>query len=597
MPSKEVKEAADRFAESVASDPHTYELADFIADLIGLRTEFDRAENRACTIVEVIGRGLGSRQAAAEHMTVPGNWRRVLQISSELDGGAALPWSPPTENRVRQWRRRLLPDRTRADYKVVPETLRRIQAKVMELGIHCAVELGQFPEGVDPDFAVPGRLHQLIGDGTWVKEFSQAKVLEDPELGEMTSGTRAKKGKVRQQQAAQTLTKHDKKVSGVLHTVMITETPAGWVYLGGDQTFGGESDSSLDLVEQITAILGDRLHTLCYDRGFTGWPENWLMARHGIPVLTVANPRRSEKKDPELKQHRLDASKALAGLLPPRDARRPTLLAVRSQRALQAAADVEQMIEHRELGLPAGIGRPLGTCYYLTTGDNVEKVISHYYKYDTLRHDRADGTECEHHLYVDDGALWEAVQDGKDWIKGQRPRCSTARRVLDVSTGAWTLVMDWELECAETGQVLCERAVWEPELRREKADKHRQRSSKERALEAMQPLPRCDAAFSAAYGRRNEVESWFSWYKGTLRKGDSAASLSLDHQLLDLLMAGMVTNSRALRRARLAGLITPTTQTARSAISTSTTPSARPAPRSPSLNASPRRPSYLPQTS
>ena len=132
MPSKYDKEAADRLAESIAADPHNYELADFIADLVGLRTEFDRAENRACLLVDVLGRGLGSRKAAAEHLTVPGKWRRVLQISTELDGGAALPWHPPTENRVRQWRMRFLPDRRRDDHKVVPETLRRIQAKVME---------------------------------------------------------------------------------------------------------------------------------------------------------------------------------------------------------------------------------------------------------------------------------------------------------------------------------------------------------------------------------------------------------------------------------------------------------------------------------
>jgi hypothetical protein len=37
--------------------------------------------------------------------------------------------------------------------------------------------------------------------------------------------------------------------------------------------------------------------------------------------------------------------------------------------------------------------------------------------------------------------------------------------------------------------------------------------------------------------------------------------LSLDHQLLDLLLAGMVTNARALRRARLAGFVAADTTT------------------------------------
>ena len=554
MPSKYDKEAADRLAESIAADPHTYELADTIADVIGLRTDFERAENRVCLLVDVLGRGLGSRKAAAEHMTVPGKWRRILQISNELDGGAMLAWNPPTENRVRQWRTRILPDRKRPDHKVVPESLGRIQAKVMELGVRRAVQLGQFPDGVDPDFTVPDWRHMLIGDGTWVKEYSKAETVIDPELGEVRRHSRAN-GKPRQQQFADSWKKHGKLVNGVLHVVLITETPVGWVFLGGDQTFGGESDSALGLVEQVTGHLGERVHTLCYDRGFTGWPVNWLMARHGIPVISTANPETKEEDDPELDQHTLDAKTALAGLLPASDRRRAKLVPLRAQRALQVAANADQMREHRDLGLPAGIGLPLGRCYYLTSGDNVEKVISVHHEYKTVEHHRPDGSVCQHHMYVDDAALWEAVEQDRQWVKAQRPTCSPARRMLDPATGAWTLVMDWELHCAETGHVQREKTCWKPELHRHKADKHRSRTPEEIALEAMDPLPRCDAAFGTAYGRRNESESWFSWYKSTLRRGSSAASLSLDHQLLDVLFAGMVTNSRALRRARLTGLV------------------------------------------
>lgn len=557
MPSKYDKEAADRLAESVAADPHNYELADFIADLIGLRTDFDRAENRACLLVDVLGRGLGSRKAAAEHLTVPGKWHRIMQISGELEGGAPLTWNPPTENRVRQWRRRFLPDRDRPDHKVIPKALRRLQAKVMELGVRRAVELGQFPDGVDPDFSAATWRHMVIGDGTWVKKYSKAELIEDPELGQVSRHSRANSlSTVRRQQAAQTVTKHEKKVTGVLHTVLITETRIGWVFLGGDQTFGGESNSALSLVEQVTGLLDGGVHTLCYDRGFTGWPITWLMAAYGIQVVSVPNPETSEEKDEDLKEHRLDVTKALAGLMPASDPRRAKLGPIRVQRKLQAAANVEQMREHRDLGLPAGIGQPLGRCYYLTSGDNVEKVISDYFPYKIVDHKRPDGSTCEHHMYVDDGALWEAVQLGAQWVKAQRPICSSARRVLDPATGAWTRVMDWELLCPETGHVLREQTRWEPQLRRGKPSKHRSRSSNERAAEAMQPLPRCDAGFIVAYGRRNESESWFSWYKSTLRLGSSSASLSLDHQLLDVLFAGMVTNSRSLRRARLSGLVT-----------------------------------------
>ena len=562
MPAQYDKEAADRFAESVAADPHIYELADFIADLQCLRTDVQRAENRACLLIDVIGRGLGSRQAAAHHMNVPGKWARMLRISSELDGGAPLTWSPPTETRVRQWRQRFLPRGWRPDHKVVPDVLRQIQAKVTELGTRRALQLGQFPVGIDPDYTLPDRQNQLIGDGTWVKPYSKAKVLEDPEFGPVKRHSRAKSvGTVRQQQAKQTLTKHEKKVTGVLHTVLITETRVGWVFLGGDQTFGGESNSSLRLVEEITAYLGERVHTLCYDRGFTGWQASWLMARHGIPLVTMPSPETKPEKDSELKQHRLAAATGLAAVLPKTDARHATLLDSRAQRELQVAADAEQMREHRDRGLPAGIGRPLGTCYYLTSGDNVEKVISQNFKYDTITdHRRADGSVCEHHLYVDDGALWEAEQWGTDWVKVRRPECSNARRVLDPDTGAWTLTMDWELQCTETGVVMRDKTRWAPSLHRGSNDKPYSGMSEEEAeramaVKALQALPRCDPDFNAVYGDRNNIESWFSWYKRTLRKGESAASLSLDHQLLDVLFAGMVTNSRALRRGRLAGLV------------------------------------------
>jgi len=528
MPAKYDKEAADQLAESIAADPHLYELADFISGLIGLRTDLERAESRACLLIDILGRGLGARQVAAAHMTVPGKWRRILQISTELDGGAPLPWNPPTETRVRQWRQRFLPAGWRPDHRVVPATLRQIQAKVTELGVRRAEELGQFSDGVDPDLTAPSWGHMLIGDGTWVKEYSKAEVIDDPELGKVPRHSRAKSLEtVREQQHALTLEKHKKSVTGVLHTVLITETKVGWVFLGGDQTFGGESESILGLVGQVTGHLGGRVHILCYDRGFTGWPVNHLMARYGIKLLSTPNPKTSEEKDKELQEFRLDATKALASLLPAKDPNRTKLVPVRAQRALQAAANVEQMREHRDQGLPAGIGLPLGTCYYLTTGDNVEKVISHYYELQTLTHHLGDGTVCEHRMVVDDGALWEAVLQGNHWVKAQRPRCSAATRVLEPTTGAYTQVMDWELTCPETGEILREQARWEPDPHHRKGDDS-SLSPKEKALKEMQPLPRCDVSFQHAYGRRNESESWFSWFKLTLRRGDSAASLSLD---------------------------------------------------------------------
>lgn len=564
MPAKYDKEAADQLAESIAADPHLYELADFISGLIGLRTDLERAESRACLLIDILGRGLGARQVAAAHMTVPGKWRRILQISGELDAGAPLTWNPPTETRVRQWRQRFLPRGWRPDHQVLPQTLRQIQAKVIELGVRRAEQLGQFPDGIDPDYTLPDSRQQLIGDGTWVEPYSKAKVVEDPDLGPVKRHSRAKSTEtVREQQAKQTLKKHENYITGVLHTVLITETRVGWVFLGGDQTFGGESDSSLRLIEEVVAYLGDRVHTVCYDRGFTGAPANWLMARYGIPLVTVPMPETKPEKDGELRDHRLVAAKGLAAVLPKNDARHSTLLDVRAQRELQVAANATQMREHRDRGLPAGIGRPLGTCYYLTSDANVEKVISEYYEYDTISdHRRADGSVCEHHLYVDDGALWEAQQQGNQWVKARRPQCSPARRVRNSETGGWSMVMDWELRCTETGVVMRDKTCWTPALRRVSSkDPYRGMSKEEaeraKALKALQPLPRCDAAFQSVYGHRNNIEAWFSWYKGTLRKGKSSASLSLDHQLLDLLWGGMVTNSRALRRGRLAGLVDP----------------------------------------
>lgn len=506
-------------------------------------------------LVDALGRGLGSRQAAAEHMTVPGKWMRTMTISGEVPGGGTLPWNPPTEDRVRKWRLQFLPAEWRPDHRVIPETLRRIQGKVMELGARRALEVGQFPEGVEPDLTCPDRRHEVIGDGTWVREFSKAEVIEDPVLGKVKRHSRAKSlDRVRQQQSRQTLTKHDKPVSGVLHTALLTESAVGWIFLGGDQTFGGESHSSLWLVEELTAHLGERVHTLNYDRGYTGWVVNWVMAQYGIALVSTKTPETKPEDDPDLKQHALDAKLALAGLLSADDARRSALAPVRAQRALQKAVNAEQMRKHRKLGLPAGIGHRLGRCNYLTSDDNVETVVSVYHHYKTLTHDGADGTVCAHELYVDDGALWEAVQQGNVWVKAQRPS-ARARRVRNPDTGGWTRVMDYELTCDETGQVLREQARWEPKLHRGSVENKSGRSSEDKALEAMQPLPRCDVGFGSAYGRRNEVESWFSWYKSKLRRASSAASLSLDHQLFDLLLAGMVTNARALRRARLTGLL------------------------------------------
>lgn len=220
-----------------------------------------------------------------------------------------------------------------------------------------------------------------------------------------------------------------------------------------------------------------------------------------------------------------------------------------AQEMLGRRHNLPQLDAATRAGKTLGAGLPLGTSHYVSSNKRLVVVASYYAYYDTLTHERPDGAECGHTLYLDDGALWEVERQ----VKAQRPAIATSVPVRNTETGLFSRHCEYRLTCSHTGESLTFTTVWHPHSERDKPTKSQQekRPRRQRVLSRVQPIARCDPGFRKAYGQRNDIESWFSWLKGRLLEHQRAASLDLDHQVVDVAYAGLITNALALRRYRL----------------------------------------------
>jgi hypothetical protein len=557
MPSKFKSPSANTQAHALYNDEDFYAYARTVIHA-GFGRGPDHArygQDLACFATDIEARIYGNRQKVERANKEPGVWEAKRRIVAAMEPAARFPASPPSADTVRQWRKRLLPTRGVDPTGPTPPPLAALLAQVTERGVHRARQFGQFAPGVEPDFADPDPRHLLVADGTYLREYSSAALFVDPDGVEHLIRSRARTKEAAVVQASwNSFTKDGRKTSGVNHVVALTRIPAyGRVFLGVRQTLGGESHAALDLLETIIELTGDGLHGVVYDKALKGgWPEQWLMAEHGVAVISNAIRQRSDSED--VTDARIDVREALrrSGIKEVKTAGLTSAITKAiAQRRLDIEAGVLALARRTSQGQPTGLLLPLGKSEYLNSRGRIVKVDSRYYHYDTLTHALPNGHPCSHELYVDDGALWEAEWSGGKQIKVQRPRCRHAHRTRD-DRGPWTWHSHWQLTCLFSGEVMHLQTAYTPDHKRGKPEK-RKRSAAEKALKHMQPLARCDRGFGKIYGLRNDTESWFSWFKDRLLEDKRAASLHLHHQLLDVTYGGIITNALALRVSRLLG--------------------------------------------
>ncbi|MFC4785236.1 hypothetical protein ACT8ZV_12210 [Nocardioides sp. MAHUQ-72] len=577
------RKAPTKLQESLAllSDPHLYRYFDELASHREAGTP-PTPTDLACYIEDVETRVYGNRQKVEAINRVPETWAAKRRLVRRVSG-RDLPATAPSALAVRKWRTRWVPPLEATDPVVVPMSLAALVELSTELGAKRARKLGQYERNRPRNFADPSPRHTVCMDGTWLTPYSRAKRWTDPEGQEHKLHSRAKTpAGVRQQRLIKMTVKDGRRVMGINHVVGITRTKYGRVFLGVERALRGENIAALELTERIIRHTGDGLHSLTYDKGFHGWTVEWLAAKYGVQVVLPAKVASAKKSDEEklddmlaeqeLRLSQIDAEETLrrtgnkptttrgdGSKVPARknakkkSTRPPKILTETLMHKRQAIRhDLDGLIAKVDKGLPTGHGLPLGTSHYVSSQKRLVTIKSQHAFYRNVEHAGGDGRVCPHAVYVDDGAFWEARWTGGQWIKTQRVTCLDSVPEVDQTTGMHRTLSTHQLICYRTGEILEFDAVFEPRpWRRKPTDKETAaRSAEQRALALMQPVARCDQRYRRAYGLRNEIESWFSDLKTRLLEDKRAASLDLNHQLLDVLYAGIVTNALALRTYR-----------------------------------------------
>lgn len=576
-----IRKAATKTEETLAllSDPHFYQLFDVFA---ARRTTPARPSDLACFLLDVETRIHGNRQKVEAANKAVETWATKRKLVRAVSG-RDLPAVAPDADTVRKWRNRWIPRLKKTENVSVPEVLVDLLDTATQLGAKRARKLGQFKTNRPRNFADPSPRHNVSMDGTWLSPFTQAKLWIDPNGNEHLLRSRAtSKDTIREQRVVHSMTKDGRKVMGINHVVGITRTRYGRVFLGVQRALAGENTAALELMERIIRHTGDGIHSLTYDKGFHGWTIDHLAAKYGIQTVIPAKvadskPTDEEKldlmlADQELRVLQFDAEETLrrTGNHPispgtagkhgsarkPRRVKKSTrpnktrIEAVAHRRQAERH-DLPRLIAQAEKGIPTGHGLPLGTSHYVSSQKKLVTVQSQHAFYRNVEHPAPDGP-CIHPIHVDDGAFWVVAWYDGQWRKTQRVTCLRSTPEEDPATGFKRTFSTHQIICHATGEIMEFDTIYKPIPERRKATGQERavRSREQKVLALMQPIARCDERFRRAYGLRNDIESWFSDLKNRLLADKRAASLDLNHQLLDVLYAGMVTNALALRTYR-----------------------------------------------
>ena len=453
--------------------------------------------------VAATARIYGSQRAALRELGADGVWPKVVEAYSELvDLREPLPQRPPSEEQQDRFVHRLASD---------PALMARLSEQFTASAVIQAQHLGNFPDTGVPDYARPDPRNVVFGDGTFYAPFSKVTEEVDAVTGErLVFGSRSKHGRPRVQRSLTDASQDDKNAKGVNHVTVSTRTDAGWVVLANGQALGAEVHAARALIAQVHTHLGERLHTVIWDRALSGWHVQDLMATHRVLTVTkpVAASRHFRRRHPALA---LSHSKAIA---------------------------------RYESGNPL----PLGTSVYpRDSGHDV--VRSRYYQYG-----QPLNVPCSHDLWVDDGGLWD-VETTAGGHREKVVAAASVRATPRATHAGWWVDIDWEMPCVDSGEIHEFTTTWNP--RQGKAKPSADEAT--RALAELVPIPRSDERFRALHGARNNAESYHAWLKARLGTGPTrgrGARLAVEAQLLDHLCVGTLANAITAWRAHRIGLTT-----------------------------------------
>jgi hypothetical protein len=332
---------------------------------------------------------------------------------------------------------------------------------------------------------------------------------------------------------------------GINHVAYHVTTEHGPIVLGTKATLGAEQWAALDLLDALGEIAGDGIHYVLHDRIYTGWLIDYLYQQWRYLVINKSVGRAVND------QRTVDGEFSIETLLQERARRLAAEHAVE-----QKNAPVMQYLSGHAARQLAESGEPLpvGTSLYPTTS-GYDLVNGRYWDMGFAVHTTAAGP-CRHHLYSDDGGLWQ-VEVGEDGYLVKTAHCPSL--AADPGTGrhGHTLRTQWLVTCTRHGDFTHE-TLWAPRSRRwTQADPEGDRAPRNPALTATRPLSRSDdldpdnRRFAQTANARNHVEGLFAWMKRYGYLNTRAAAYTFGGQELDFLSLAVLRNAITWRRSRM----------------------------------------------
>ena len=277
----------------------------------------------------------------------------------------------------------------------------------------------------------------------------------------------------------------------------------------------------MHLLDMLLPELYGRVNLVIYDTALTGWMPRYLMARHG--VLLVSWPVKRQATSSLAEEYRLEVEEALhrRGIDPAKDRNLVDHL-------------VEKKLErHPDDRIPQGRSKRVSPGTH-----RVSWVDSDATPFRTLTH-RAVGTgQCAHDLWIEDGEMWDVETHATLGASKIRPvRCIDAT-VSGNRTLGHRLHLRLVLDCPAQRQEWSE--YWAPPLKRGPLPRA---AAQHPALDLYNPI-NPHSPYWSTYFRRSDAEAAQKELKQRLGPYGRAASLTPEHQLLDAHAVDCLTSSR-----------------------------------------------------
>lgn len=473
-------------------------------------------------MVVVLSRVYGSQRAALQALNKDGLWEECCtRYRALVKCDVHLPAAPPTDANMDAYVHRhfgipevhLVEGEMRTTYRAKEESLTLLRSEFTTVALAQALKQGLIPADAGiPDFANPDRRFTFFGDGTWLDPFSKATRGPQGKGGKtVVRDSRARKGRHRIPDVCRRGKIDGKNVVGINNIFIGMWSDAGRIVVAADQTIEAENIKALSMIRDLIERLGDRVHTVVWDKALSGQVLHEFAAHHRTLILTKAVARKSTSvfSDGYTARDSLSAEEAFA--------------VVDSQGCL-----------------------PLGTTVQTVSGMQTMTRS----KFHRVQHPTPELDDCPrgHELWVDGDVAWDTYRDPADLgiykraaarSTSARPRAATTL-VQDDMEVVWEIPIEWELPCPDApGGSHRFTTLWEPFA----IANGRPANGPQKAMHDLRPIGAEDDRFWDTYKVRNNAEGLNSLYKKMFANDGHAMRLRGHEQLVDQIAAAFAMNA------------------------------------------------------